>query len=123
SVVAKGMEGEGDYRAIRDLLLLAPPRPDDSYLAIQGPPGTGKTRLGAEMIVERLMAGRRVGLTALSHKVISNLLDAVSREAERRGYALRAIQKAEPDQRSSSNVIEHTESNADVDDALEADEV
>jgi uncharacterized protein len=32
SVVAKGMEGEGDYRAIRDLLLLAPPRPDDSYL-------------------------------------------------------------------------------------------
>src|SRR2546428_5348178 len=109
--------------AIRDLLLLAPPRPDDSYLAIQGPPGTGKTRLGAEMIVERLMAGRRVGLTALSHKVISNLLDAVCREAERRGYPLRAIQKAEPDQRCSAVVVQPADTNADVDDAVGAGEV
>ncbi len=123
SVVANGIDGAGEYLAIRDLLVLAPPRPDDSYLAIQGPPGTGKTRLGAEMIVERLMAGRRVGLTALSHKVISNLLDAVCREAERRGYRLRAIQKAELDQRSNSTVVQPTESNADVDDALTAGEV
>lgn len=123
SVLANGIEGAGAYRAIRDLLLLAPPRPDDSYLAIQGPPGTGKTRLAAEMIVERLMAGRRVGLTALSHKVISNLLDAVCREAERRGYSLRAIQKAESEQRASSAVVQPTESNADVDDALAAGEV
>jgi AAA domain len=75
------------------------------------------------MIVERLMAGRRVGLTALSHKVISNLLDAVCREAERRGYRLRAMQKAELDQRSNSTVVQPTESNADVDDALTAGEV
>ena len=123
SVAENGIEGAGDYRAIRDLLLLAPPQPDDSYLAIQGPPGTGKTRLGAEMIVERLMSGRRVGLTALSHKVISNLLDAVCREAERRGYELRAIQKAEPDQRCSSAVVQPADTNADVDDALGAGEV
>src|SRR5438105_8009435 len=45
SVAERSMEGPGDYRAIRDLLLLAPPRSEDSYLAIQGPPGTGKTRL------------------------------------------------------------------------------
>jgi uncharacterized protein len=123
SVAANGIEGDGDYFAIRDLLLLAPPRPDDSYLAIQGPPGTGKTRLGAEMIVERLMAGRRVGVTAISHKVISNLLDAVCREAARRGHALRALQKAEPDQRSVSQAVQSTKSNADVDDALASGEV
>ncbi len=123
SVVANGIDRAGDYRAIRDLLLLAPPRPDDSYLAIQGPPGTGKTRLGAEMIVERLVAGRRVGLTALSHKVISNLLDAVCGEAERRGYRPRAIQKAELGQRCNSTVVQSTESNADVDDALAAGDV
>ena len=123
SVAAHGIEALGDYRAIRDLLVLAPPRPDDSYLAIQGPPGTGKTRLGAEMIVERLMAGRRVGLTALSHKVISNLLEAVCQEAERRAYRLRAIQKAEPDQRCSSAVVQPADTNADVDDALGAAEV
>ena len=123
SVVANGIEGAGEYRAIRDLLLLAPPRAEDSYVAIQGPPGSGKTRLGAEMIVERLMAGRRVGLTALSHKVIGNLLDAVCREAERRGYPLRAIQKAEPDQRCSSAVVQPADTNADVDDAVGAGEV
>jgi predicted RecB family nuclease len=123
SVAANGIEGPGDYHAIRDLVLLAPPRPEDSYLAIQGPPGTGKTHLGAEMIVDRLMAGRRVGLTALSHKVISNLLDAVCREAERRGYVLRAIQKAEADQRSSSAIVQPADTNADVDDAVGSGEV
>src|ERR1700694_4586691 len=61
------------------LLSLPPPRPADSYLAIQGPPGTGKTTLGAEMIVDRLVSGRRVGVTGTRHKVIGNLLDAVSR--------------------------------------------
>lgn len=123
SVAANGIEGEGPYRAVRDLLLLAPPRVDDSYLAIQGPPGTGKTTLGAEMVVDRIMAGRRVGVTAISHKVIGNLLDAVSREAERRGYRLRAIQKASPEQRCSSKIVECTDSNQDVDDALAAGEV
>ena len=123
SVAEHGMEGPGEYRAIRDLLLLAPPRPEGSYVAIQGPPGTGKTRLGAEMIVDRLMSGRRVGVTALSHKVISNLLDAVWRDAERRGYAVRAIQKADAGQRSRSQLVNQTESNADVDDALAVGDV
>ena len=123
SVAANGIGGAGDYQAIRDLLLLAPPRPDNSYLAIQGPPGTGKTRLGAEMIVERLIAGRSVGLTALSHKVISNLLDAVCREAERHGYSVRAIQKADADQRCTSAIVQPADTNADVDDALGAAEV
>ncbi len=122
-VADHGMQGAGDYRAIRDLMLLAPPRTDDSYLAVQGPPGTGKTRLGAEMVVDRLMSGRRVGVTALSHKVISNLLDAICREAERRGYPLRAIQKADAAQRCSSQLVQHTESNAEVDGALAAGEI
>jgi uncharacterized protein len=123
SVAANGIEGEGPYRAIRDLLLLAPPRAADSYLAIQGPPGTGKTTLGAEMIVDRLAGGRRVGVTSISHKVIGNLLDEVSREAERRGVALRALQKATAEQRCSSKTVEFTDSNQDVDDALAAGEV
>ena len=123
SVVATGIEGDGRYQAIRDLLLLAPPRADDSYLAIQGPPGTGKTSLGARMIVARLIAGRRVGVTAISHKVIGNLLDAVCAESERRGDVLRAMQKAEEDQRCKSEIVRCTGSNADVDDALGAREV
>jgi uncharacterized protein len=75
------------------------------------------------MIVDRLVSGRRVGVTAISHKVIGNLLDAVSREAERRGITLRALQKATAEQRCSSKTVECTDSNQDVDDALAAGEV
>ncbi len=54
---------------------------DGSTLAIQGPPGSGKTFTGARMICRLVQAGQRVGVTAVSHKVIRNLLDAVRREA------------------------------------------
>lgn len=150
SVVTNGIDGPGSYKAVRELLLLRRPsiqgvesgaglaeidesatdaalglvnRLNTSYLAIQGPPGTGKTRLGARMIVDLVVAGRRVGITATSHKVISHLLDAVCDESERRGHPLRALQKAAADQRCGTQEVKSTESNADVDDALAAAEV
>src|SRR5450631_4469349 len=50
-------------------------------LAVQGPPGSGKTYTGAVLIRALLDDGLRVGVTALSHKVINNLLTAVGRPA------------------------------------------
>jgi uncharacterized protein len=70
----------------------------ETCLGIQGPPGTGKTTSGATMIVRLLGEGRTVGVTALSHKVIGNLLAAVAKQARERGVVLRAIQKAEPEE-------------------------
>ena len=92
----------GPWRAARDLLLGRPPRVgqaagaapprgrtalerrdgsrlalDHTMLAIQGPPGSGKTYTGARMVCALLAAGKRVGITATSHKVIGNLLKAV----------------------------------------------
>ena len=95
--------GDGPNRAARDLLLRLPPRVglgsseelartgetdlaaarrlalalDHTTLAIQGPPGSGKTYSGARMICSLLAAGKRVGITGTSHKVIGNLLKAV----------------------------------------------
>ena len=46
---------------------------DASTLVIQGPPGTGKTYRGARLITDLVRAGKRVGLTAFSHKAIDNL--------------------------------------------------
>ena len=46
---------------------------DKSTLVIQGPPGTGKTYTGARLIIDLVRAGKRVGVTALSHKAIDNL--------------------------------------------------
>ena len=56
---------------------------DDTVLPIQGPPGSGKTYTGARMIVELVRAGKRVGITATAHKVITNLVDAVVAAAAR----------------------------------------
>jgi uncharacterized protein len=50
-------------------------------LAVQGPPGSGKTTTGAALIRAMLDDGLTVGVTALSHKVINNLLTAVDRPA------------------------------------------
>jgi predicted RecB family nuclease len=121
-VIAHGMEGEGPFRAARDLLLRQPPRVrgvrdgaslvdpgedildaarriadglEDTVLPIQGPPGTGKTFTGARMIVELVRLGRRIGIAAQSHKAISNLLEAVSEAALEAHVPLRAIQRCE----------------------------
>jgi uncharacterized protein len=105
-IVAHRIEGDGDYRPARDLLLRNPPRLiagqalsrgsnetvvqracrvglalDNSALPIQGPPGAGKTFTGARMICELVRAGKKVGITAVSHKVISKLLDEVVKAA------------------------------------------
>jgi len=50
-------------------------------LAVQGPPGSGKTTTGAALIRALLDDGLTVGVTALSHKVINNLLKKVDRPA------------------------------------------
>jgi uncharacterized protein len=122
-VVEHGISAEGPYRAARSLLLREPPKlwaesplagaplqhaNEDglesacrigrslvqSVLPIQGPPGAGKTFTGSHMIVELLRHGKKVGITANSHKVIGNLLDAVCKRATEQGVDLRAIQSA-----------------------------
>ena len=54
---------------------------DGHVLAIQGPPGTGKTYTGAGIICALVRAGLKVGVTAVSHKVVVNLLEAASKQA------------------------------------------
>src|SRR5580700_2974507 len=107
-VAENGIDSAGRYRAGRDLLLRRPPRLtggekleqlasetavntanriavalDDSAFAIQGPPGSGKTYTGARMISELVKRGMKIGVTALSHKVIRKLLDDVVEAAHR----------------------------------------
>jgi predicted RecB family nuclease len=123
-VAAKGSEGDGPYQAARDLLLRFKPRlggaplrhegetvleaalhiapmMQGGILPIQGPPGSGKTHTGSRMICALVRAGKSVGITANSHKVIRHLLDCVIEAAGEMGVDVRCIQKvteAEPDQ-------------------------
>jgi uncharacterized protein len=71
---------------------------DFTLLPIQGPPGSGKTYTGAHMICDFVRQGLRVGVTATSHKVIRNLLDAAARAAAGRGETVRIGQRVPPDQ-------------------------
>jgi superfamily I DNA and/or RNA helicase len=66
---------------------------DQTTLPIQGPPGSGKSTTGAQMVLSLLAAGRKVGMTANSHKVISALLEKVCEQAAQNGQPVRAIQR------------------------------
>jgi predicted RecB family nuclease len=63
-------------KLIEELIALASSM-QESILAIQGPPGTGKTFTGAKIVLELVKAGKKVGVTAVSHKVIRNFLNKV----------------------------------------------
>jgi uncharacterized protein len=86
--------GEADLDAARRLALTL----DRTTLAIQGPPGSGKTYSGARMIVSLLAAGKRVGITATSHKVIGNLLRAVLTAADAEAVVVQPVQRGDADQ-------------------------
>ena len=110
SVILYGIDGDGPYRAGRDLLLKNPPRLsgenelavqsgetiedvavrialdlNNGILPVQGPPGTGKTHLGGVLIAELVKRGKRIGVTAVSHKVIRNLLDKAVERGTKKG--------------------------------------
>ena len=148
-VAASGMDGEGPWRAARDLLRGRPPRLqvgragplqrageevgaalvrlagelDDACLPVQGPPGSGKTHHGAEAIMALVAAGRRVGITANSHAAAGNLLDAVCAEADRLGVGVRAMQKCDLGQECATAAVVRAGSNAEVCAALAGGEV
>ena len=58
---------------------------DESYVALQGPPGTGKTYSGSHIIHTLVRAGKRVGITAMSHAAIDNLLGATLEVFDEKG--------------------------------------
>ena len=145
-VIEHGIEGTGRYRAARDLLLRDRPRIrghapleallpagetalaaarrialdlDGTVLAIQGPPGTGKTYTGARMILDLVAGGKRVGVTAQSHRVIANALGAIARAAREEGRSVRIAQKADDgDLVAAGDGIERITSNDAANDGL-----
>ncbi|HEV2035302.1 MAG TPA: TM0106 family RecB-like putative nuclease [Candidatus Dormibacteraeota bacterium] len=87
---------------------------DSTCLPIQGPPGTGKTYTGARMILDLVAAGRRVGVTATSHKVIGNLLLEVMRASREEGRMVRVTQKCEEHEFCGDPGIGRTSDNGEV---------
>ena len=108
-------QGEAPLAAV----LRIAPRLDRSVLPVQGPPGSGKTYTGARMVLDLLADGKRVGVTANSHKVISNLLDAVCEAAAGPPVEeVRGIQKANDGDGCPDERIVQAGSAAEVAEAL-----
>jgi uncharacterized protein len=102
--------GERDLDAARRLALVL----DRTTLPIQGPPGSGKTYAGARMIGSLLAAGKRVGITGTSHKVIGNLLREVLEAAEEDGVDVRPTQKGDAEQVLEDDRVIRAKDAADV---------
>ncbi len=87
---------------------------DESYLFIQGPPGSGKTWTGARLILSLLQSGKRVGVAALSHKAINNLLREVESVARDIGFQFSGLKKCgDEDDQFEGDFIGNTMDNDD----------
>jgi len=146
-VADHGIEGAGEFAAARELLMRRPPgigdgeplrrpgetaleaakrlapRMDGGCLAVQGPPGSGKTYLGAEVVVELVRLGRKVGVTANSHRVIGNLLDSVAKRAAEHGVEVRIGQKTDRAGECASDAAAPYGNYVSLLEALEAGEI
>jgi uncharacterized protein len=148
-VIDHGIEDpDPRHRSARDLLLRNPPRLkvaaptplydpkadivvearrlaldlDRGVLPIQGPPGAGKTYTGARMICELLRAGKKVGVTAVSHKVIRKLLEETLDAAKQEGIPVGCIAKVKEKPKPPHAAITEVTANDKVIDALNAGE-
>lgn len=90
---------------------------DQSCLFIQGPPGAGKTWTGADVIVELLRRGLRIGISSNSHKAINNLLASIERVAGEKGVTFCGAKKSvsgKADSLFDGKMIEDVFSNLDL---------
>jgi predicted RecB family nuclease len=118
-VEENGARRIGDFRASKDLLMRRKPQLSNktegatilpgedvkdaairialnlnrSILPIQGPPGTGKTYTGAHIIISLINAKKKVGVTAVSHRVITTLFETVYKEAAKLDVAINFAHK------------------------------
>ncbi len=91
---------------------------DRTTLAIQGPPGAGKTYTGARMILAAVKAGMRVGVTAASHKVINNLLEAIVSQGELEGVRPSVGHKGGDHPAAGASPIRHFKTNGQAEAAI-----
>ena len=85
---------------------------ENDVLPIQGPPGTGKSHTAAQMIISLVKAGKKIGITALGHKVITELLKKVSEAAQKENMKVRIVQKVRELTGRNDPNWEETEDNA-----------
>lgn len=126
-VLEKGIDSsELKYKAARDILLRNDPdlkveinldkedtlslakemslALNHSYLAIQGPPGTGKSYTASRVVLELIRNGYKVGVTGLSHKVISNLMNKIQEASVKENIPVNLYQKTKTEEQTNRSI-------------------
>jgi hypothetical protein len=87
---------------------------DGGVLPVQGPPGAGKTTQGAKAILALAAAGKKIGITAVSHKVIDNLLVAVRKADNASGQLQHPHLVHKDDERDDVDGVEFAKSSGEA---------
>jgi predicted RecB family nuclease len=100
-------------------------RMDRTTLCIQGPPGTGKTYTTARAILQLLKDKKKVAITANSHKVILNVLEAIYEAMNAEGVSLHLVKVggAADDPLIQTGAIQHIPESKKAVDALGTDPI
>jgi len=78
---------------------------EDSYLPIQGPPGSGKSYMGSRVILDLIKQGKKVGITAMAHKVIHSLVGKVWELCNQEGLSFSISQKVNTGEKREWNTF------------------
>lgn len=130
----EGFRRAGDYPPAKDLLMSRKPQVkvedeigikqgeedkdaatritlnlNKSILPIQGPPGTGKTFTGAHIIINLIKEKKTVGVTAVSHRVITTLFETIHCEAKKLGVRIDFVHKVTEKQTMPEWIKQHTD--------------
>jgi uncharacterized protein len=92
---------------------------DNSVLCIQGPPGAGKTYTAAVVIASLLAKGKRIAVTANSHKAILNVLHAVRSAVSQQKGDARIVKVGRASEEDLQGGIEHVERSSDAVSAMD----
>lgn len=126
-VLEKGLEAEEPkYKSARDIILRNKPdlnfdvnldnedtlaqakkmalALNNSYLAIQGPPGTGKSYSASRVVLKLIQEGYKVGVTGLSHAVITNLMNKIQEASVVENIDVDLYQKTKPENSTNDHI-------------------
>ncbi|HEV8513580.1 MAG TPA: TM0106 family RecB-like putative nuclease, partial [Cyclobacteriaceae bacterium] len=123
----KLLDGEGAFlqqgEEVLDAAIRIALNLDSSVLAIQGPPGAGKTYTGAMMILALSKAGKKIGITAVGHKVIRNLTEEAIAIAKRINQRISFVHKVSSFSDQLPDEITEVDKGNEARDALNAGKV
>src|SRR4029077_10563283 len=93
---------------------------DRHTLPIQGAPRSGQMYTGPPLICDLARAGKRVGVCAVSHKVVTNLMREVVRAGAEEGVRVPCLRKVSEERDAPDPGISETKDNATARAALQS---